>query len=222
MFGYSPFLDIKLTTVLESALKSFLVRLFQVIWIAGFLIILGIIFANISFYGELSSAIFGAFAWLVFFAVIQYLIFSNLDPRALFDGTLMPDSKNSINRGLFSILVGVGLSLSILSGIAAKFYHSYQYNQKIEAGNDIEFYSEILESISYSYEPTDCYMEDENPPKKEDLQRTAMSIEKQGISGLNILVTISRRNDSIGNALRCEIRDDVGIENIAAIADIKY
>lgn len=207
---------------MESALKSFLVRLFQVLWIAGFLIVLGVIFANISFYGELSSAIFGAFAWMVFFAVIQYLIFSNLDPRALFDGTLMPDSKISINRSLFSILVGVGLSLSILSGIAAKFYHSYQYNQKIEAGNDVGFYKEALDDIAYSYEPTDCYTEDNETPKREDLQKIARDLDKQGINGLNILVVISRRNDDIGNALRCAVMDDVSIEDIAIIAGIKY
>lgn len=215
-------MDIKLITVLEGALKSFLVRLFQVVWIAGFLIILAIIFANTSSFNELPSTIFGSFAWLVFFAVIQYLIFSNLDPRALFDGTLMPDSKISINRGLFSILVGVGLSLSILSGIAAKFYHSYQYNQKIEAGNDVGFYKEALDDIAYSYEPTDCYTEDGETPKREDLQKIARDLDKQGINGLNILMVISRRNDDIGNALRCAIMDDVSIEDIAIIAGIKY
>lgn len=215
-------MDIKLITVVESALKSFLVRLFQVVWVAGFLIILGVIFANISFYNELSSAIFGAFAWMVFFAVVQYLIFSNFDPHALFDGTLMPDSKISINRSLFSILVGVGLSLSILGGIAAKFYHSYQYNQKIEAGNDVGFYKEALDDIAYSYEPTDCYTEASENPKKEDLQQIARDLDKQGINGLNILMVISRRNDDIGNALRCAIMDDVSIEDIAIIAGIKY
>lgn len=203
-------------------MKSFLVRLFQVLWIAGFLIVLGVIFANISFYGELSSAIFGAFAWLVFFAVIQYLIFSNLDPRALFDGTLMPDSKISINRGLFSTLVGVGLALSILSGIAAKLYLDHQYNQKIEAGNDIGFYKEALGDIAYSYEPTDCYTENDNIPKNEDLRKIARDLDRQGVNGLNILVTISKRNDDIGNAIRCTIRDDVNVEDIAKGAGIKY
>ena len=164
-------------------MKSFLVRLFQVLWIIGFTVVLGGIFANIASYNELPAAVFGACVWLIFFAVIQYLLFATLDPRALFDGSMMPNNKGGITRRSFAIGIATSLALVVISGVTAKLYLNYQDNKKLEAGSDIDFYSEILTEITYRHDFTDCYYTEEDKPKKADLQQIAKNLENQGVVG---------------------------------------
>lgn len=203
-------------------LKSFLVRLLQVVWIIGFVAVLWSLYASIALYGEILLVISSVCIWIIFFAVIQYLIFSTLDPRALFDGSIMPNSKSSINRRWLAIGFAASLGLAVIGGITGKMYYTYEYNQKIKAGSDTSFYKEVLTDIAYSNVPTDCEDNEEDPPKKADLQRLVSNLKSQGVVGLNILVKIAERNDNIGNALRCAIRDYKSIDEIATIADIDY
>ena len=211
-----------LTTTLENRLKSFLVRLLQVLWVIGFAVVLGGIFANIAFYNELPAAVFGACAWLIFFAVIQYLLFATLDPRALFDGSIVPNNKGGITRRSFAIGIATSLALVVISGVITKLYLTYQDNQKLEAGSDIDFYSEILTESTYRHDFTDCYYTEEDKPKKADVQQIARNLENKGVVGLNILVEIADRNDKIGEAFRCAIREDMSIDEMATIAGIDY
>ena len=71
-------------------MKSFIIRLLQVIWVlSAIFATFGIIAHSFDGYLEgLAVTVFSFFAWSVFLIVFQYLIFAKLDPRRLFNGSL--------------------------------------------------------------------------------------------------------------------------------------
>jgi len=71
-------------------LKSFIVRLLQVIWVLSSVIAVIAVIVNIfdGYLDGITGSIFGFLVWSIFLIIIQYLIFAKLDPRYLFDGSL--------------------------------------------------------------------------------------------------------------------------------------
>lgn len=196
-------------------MRAFFIRLLQIIWVAGFLGILMGLFINIAYNDELIATIIVSIIWLLFFAGIQYLFFSTLNPRSLFDSRLIIKEVGHINKKFFAILVAAALGLTVIGGIAIKLYQSYQYNQKIEAGNDVGFYSKLLKDSAYKYEIEDCYADDR--PKKAEIQKVSHDLKSTGVNGLNIILTLANQDDRIGNSIRCAITEDIGIEELAKL-----
>ena len=71
-------------------MKSFIVRLLQVIWVLSSVIAVIAVIVNIfdGYLDGITGSIFGFLVWSIFLIIIQYLIFAKLDPRYLFDGSL--------------------------------------------------------------------------------------------------------------------------------------
>lgn len=71
-------------------MKSFIVRLLQVIWVLSSVIAVIAVIVNIfdGYLDGVTGSIFGFLVWSIFLIIIQYLIFAKLDPRYLFDGSL--------------------------------------------------------------------------------------------------------------------------------------
>lgn len=71
-------------------MKSFIIRLLQVIWIlsAAFALIATVVNILNVYFDSVPGIIGGFFGWSIFLMIIQYLIFAKLDPRYLFDGSL--------------------------------------------------------------------------------------------------------------------------------------
>ena len=71
-------------------MKSFIIRLLQVIWVLSSVIAVIAVIVNIfnGYSDGVTGSIFGFLVWSIFLIIIQYLIFAKLDPRYLFDGSL--------------------------------------------------------------------------------------------------------------------------------------
>ena len=79
-------------------MKSFIIRLLQVIWILSATFSLIAIVVNILnvYFDSVPGIIGGFFGWSIFLMIIQYLIFAKLDPRYLFDGSLKNEKLTAL------------------------------------------------------------------------------------------------------------------------------
>lgn len=75
-------------------MRAFIIRLLQVIWVLSTVIAAIAIAVNIfnGYADGITGSIFGFFVWSIFLVIIQYLVFAKLDPRCLFNGSLIKKS----------------------------------------------------------------------------------------------------------------------------------
>lgn len=188
----------------------------QVIWILTILGISAGVYSVISLSGNILEVLGVSLAWLTFLIIFQYLIFASIKPTIFFG---VEKSR------YFTIFVLVCVIGSIIGGVTMKFYNDYEYNKKLEAGNDIVFYDKILKNIIYKhdYDVDDC-TSTENPPtaRKDDLYSSVDELKKQQVTRLNILVVLADRDNELGRAIRCALYDGIGVKGMAEVAGITY
>lgn len=195
-------------------MKGFFTRLMQVLWVltsllfslSVSLLVIGNFSENVWFFIVL------ILVWALLLVIVQYLIFSKLNPNVLFN------KKNFLTK--LSILSVV---LAIILGSSLNIYQSYTYKKKLKAGNDVDFFNERIRNVVYKYGSDECFREDEQPKGSRILLvEEANKLNKQGINGLAALLVMANRDDDLGLVIRCSFYDGLDSKDLAEIAAIDY
>lgn len=196
-------------------MKAFCIRVLQVIWIGSILIIAFNLATTLATHSEGLWEILGlSLSCLVFLVVVQYLIFAKIHPSWLFG-----ESKGRY----FTLFVIFSFVTAIIGGIVLKLYNSYEYDKKLEAGSDVVFFDSLLKNTLRKHDLAECNDIDQIPSAdKKELQAAALKLSEQKVNGLNILVKIAEREDALGRRFRCLVNEDIDVEEIAQIANVKY
>lgn len=195
-------------------MKGFFTRLMQVLWVlTSLLFSLSVSPLAIGNFSEDAwFFIIIILVWALLLVIVQYLIFSKLNPNVLFN------KKNFLTK-----LSMLSIVLAIILGSSLNIYQSYTYKKKLKAGNDVDFFNERIRNVVYKYGSDECFREDEQPKgSRIMLVEEANKLNKQGINGLAALLVMANRDDDLGFVIRCSFDDGLDSKDLAEIAEIDY